>query len=266
MMRYRSMKFSRDDYDKSIYSEIGRWPAHMSPSFNDEYDVCFWEDESIFQCSEYDEKNYGLLMESQGFLPNMYVNFSMQMPSILDNFNSVFTHKRRLLKQDSRMKWAPASGVWIKEPKIYDKTKVVSMISSSKSMCDGHRKRLGYVDKFAGSVDLYGRQINPITRKEDGLAEYMFSIAIENAEYSGYFTEKILDCFATGTVPVYLGDPSIGEVFNTDGIIVLDESFQPSSLNEDLYLSMMDSIVDNFERCQQFLTVEDYIFDNYFRK
>ena len=35
----------------------------------------------------------------------------------------------------------------------------------------------------------------------------------------GYFTEKLLDCFLTRTVPVYWGCPDIYEYFDLDGII-----------------------------------------------
>ena len=60
--------------------------------------------------------------------------------------------------------------------------------------------------------------------KEDGLCDYMFSVAIENGEYETYFTEKILDCFATGTIPVYLRAPDIENHFNMDGIITLSDN------------------------------------------
>jgi hypothetical protein len=41
------------------------------------------------------------------------------------------------------------------------------------------------------------------------LGECRFALAIENAVYPGYVTEKILDAFRAGTVPVYLGAPDI---------------------------------------------------------
>jgi len=40
-----------------------------------------------------------------------------------------------------------------------------------------------------------------------------------------YFTEKILDCFRTRTVPIYWGCTNIREHFEADGIIVLDCDF-----------------------------------------
>jgi glycosyltransferase involved in cell wall biosynthesis len=42
------------------------------------------------------------------------------------------------------------------------------------------------------------------------LSHYRFAICYENARnYPGYITEKILDCFHAGVVPVYLGAPNI---------------------------------------------------------
>lgn len=46
--------------------------------------------------------------------------------------------------------------------------------------------------------------------KLDTLSRYRFAICYENARgYPGYITEKILDCFRAGVVPVYLGAPNI---------------------------------------------------------
>jgi hypothetical protein len=89
----------------------------------------------------------------------------------------------------------------------------------------------------------------------------MFSVAIENGQYETYFTEKLLDCFATGTIPVYLGAPDIGNHFNTDGIIVLSEEFEVS---EDIYYAKMDAIQDNLERAKSMEILENFIWENYY--
>jgi hypothetical protein len=47
----------------------------------------------------------------------------------------------------------------------------------------------------------------------------MFHVAIENVSHDDYFTEKIIDCFLTRTIPVYWGCPNIGTFFDADGII-----------------------------------------------
>jgi hypothetical protein len=48
---------------------------------------------------------------------------------------------------------------------------------------------------------------------------YKFSIACENAVYSGYTTEKILSSFQARTVPIYWGDPSIAMEFNPKAFV-----------------------------------------------
>ena len=50
----------------------------------------------------------------------------------------------------------------------------------------------------------------------------MFSIAIENSRNGCYFTEKILDCFTTRTVPIYWGCPDIGDYFDMNVIITFN--------------------------------------------
>lgn len=41
------------------------------------------------------------------------------------------------------------------------------------------------------------------------LSKYRFAICYENAKYNGYITEKIFDCLAVGTIPIYYGAPDI---------------------------------------------------------
>jgi len=45
--------------------------------------------------------------------------------------------------------------------------------------------------------------------KFDTLARYEFCLCYENSSFPGYITEKIFDCFATGTIPIYRGAPDI---------------------------------------------------------
>jgi len=154
----------------------------------------------------------------------------------------------------------PAQGFWIKEPQIYEKSKMISMISSNKRMCKGHIDRLQWVEALRDQVDLFGRGFHEIELKEEGLCDYMFSVAIENGQYGTYFTEKLLDCFATGTIPVYLGAPDIGKFFNMDGIIPLSEEF---TVSEDIYESKKEAIQDNLEIAKTMEVLEDFIYTTY---
>ena len=48
---------------------------------------------------------------------------------------------------------------------------------------------------------------------------YKFSIAMENAEFRGYNTEKIISSFRAHTIPIYWGDPAIEEFYNPEAFI-----------------------------------------------
>ncbi len=56
------------------------------------------------------------------------------------------------------------------------------------------------------------------------LFDAMFHIAIENSQWENYFTEKLIDCFVTRTVPIYWGCPNVGDFFDLDGIIVVRDA------------------------------------------
>jgi len=205
-------------------------------------------------------KKYGWLLESKFVVPGIADEIKANVEEYFKVFEYIFTHNKELLSLDSRFKWCPAQGFWIKEPKIYEKSKMISMISSNKAFTEGQKNRLDWVERLGDQVDIYGRGINPIDDKEEGLCDYMFSVVIENGVYESYYTEKILDCFATGTIPVYLGSPDIGEHFNQDGIIQLSDEFDVS---EEIYESKIEAIKDNLKRVKQIEVLEDFIYVNY---
>lgn len=204
---------------------------------------------------------FGWLLESKFVTPQIVESVRKNADAYLRIFDTIFTHSQELLKLSPKFKWVPAQGFWIKEAKIYEKKKMVSMIASNKKMFEGHIKRLEWVEKLRNHVDLYGRGFREIPLKEEGLCDYMFSVAIENGQYETYFTEKILDCFATGTIPIYLGAPDIGKHFNREGILDLKEGL---AISEGMYFSKMDAIQENLQIAKSMEVLEDFIWLNYF--
>jgi hypothetical protein len=246
------------------YSVHGKESKYIEWVKDGSGEATFYIDSTLGQ-AEFDEiegPKYGWLLESKYITPQIVDHVKMFPEKYLETFDIIFTHNQELLKIDSRFKWVPAQGFWISDPQIHEKSKMISMIASNKKMCEGHRLRLEWVERLWGQVDLYGRGFNEISTKEEGLCDYMFSVAIENGQYETYFTEKILDCFATGTIPVYLGAPDIGNIFNKEGIIDLTEEFY---ISDDLYYSKMDVIKENLEIAKTMEVLEDFIFTNYLK-
>ena len=247
------------------YSVHGKESKYIEWVKDGSGEVTFYIDSTLAQAQidEISGPKYGWLLESKYITPQIVDSVKMFPEQYLETFDLIFTHNHDLLKLDSKFKWVPAQGFWIKEPKIYDKSKMISMIASNKKMCEGHRLRLQWVERLWGQVDMYGRGFNEIALKEEGLCDYMFSIAIENGQYETYFTEKLLDCFATGTIPVYLGAPDIGKVFNIDGIITLSDEF---NVSDEVYYSKMNAIKENLEIAKTMEILEDFIYLNYFNE
>ena len=234
----------------SKYIEWARW----------EGDAIFYLDNDMAWAEKEERKVYGWLTESRDIMPHLIDNIKKYPNETTEPFDAIFTHNQELLSLGDPFRWVPAQGTWIKDIKMYPKNKLVSMISSNKQFVRGHTIRLEWVEKLRDVVDLYGRGFNEIEFKEEGLCDYMFSVAIENARYETYFTEKILDCFATGTIPIYLGAPDVGEYFNSDGIISLTDDLE---ISEELYYSKQDAVKENLELVKQYEVVEDFIFERY---
>ncbi len=51
----------------------------------------------------------------------------------------------------------------------------------------------------------------PARSKSETFAQYRFALCFENSVLTGWMTEKLFDCFFTGTVPVYWGAPDVLE-------------------------------------------------------
>ena len=245
------------------YSVHGKESKYIEWVKDGSGDATFYIDNTINQ-GILDKKSatkYLWLLESKFIKPGLVESIIENREIIEKTYEVIFTHDQTLLSLGDKFKWVPAQGFWIREPKIYEKSKMISMISSNKRMCEGHLLRLQWIDRIGDQLDLYGRGFNEIQLKEEGLCEYMFSVAIENGQYGTYFTEKLLDCFATGTIPIYLGAPDIGNYFNKDGIIDLSEEFDVS---DEIYYNKMDAIKDNLERVKKMEILEDFIWRNYF--
>ena len=152
---------------------------------------------------------------------------------------------------------------------IYEKSKLVSAISSSKRMVPGHDIRLKFIHSIRERVDLYGRGFNEIPTKLEGLKDYMFSVAIENCTPTNGFSEKIQDCFLAGTIPIYYGPNNIGEFYDLNGILVFHNQEELDNillnLTPELYYSKMQAIQNNYQIAFNYPRFNDSLYDLYFK-
>jgi|688.fasta_scaffold87497_2 hypothetical protein len=205
----------------------------------------------------------GWMLESKSIVPNLLEFVILNLEILKQNCLFIITHHSKLVELDpSFFKWAPAYGTYIDTIEIKNKNKLISMITSKKMITENHIKRINIANKYINKIDVFGRGFNEIEKKEIGLNDYAFSIAVENDCYDGYITEKILDCFATGTIPIYDGAPNIGKYFDINGIIKYD-NFALEELTYDLYNSKKEYIINNLELVKQFDILDEWIYKKY---
>lgn len=204
--------------------------------------------------------------------PRAYDRIAYDKVVELENkFDLILTHDVSLLSRETgNYKYLPADTNIIEDASIgiHEKSKMTSFIYSNKTQLPGHQVRF-VVAKFLNSknhdIESYGRGCRPIERKADALKDYRFSIAIENSSAENYFTDKILDCFVTGTVPIYWGCPNVAQYFNPKGIIFfhtledLDNTL--NRLTPQMYENMLPAIKENFEKAKYYMRLDDIVID-----
>ena len=71
-----------------------------------------------------------------------------------------------------------------------------------------------------------------------------------------------MDCFLTGTIPLYYGCTEIKKYFNVKGMIILDDVKDAKdivpTLSYDLYKSKIDIIEENFNLAKQYIDSVSY--------
>lgn len=232
------------------------------------------------------------LFEQRGYFDN---KLSSLMLDNYDKFDLILTYDKELLQKLPNAKFLPPLMVthfnMLPNPlglqpakselvdtyelpenafQIYPKSKLVSAIASNKAILPGHRNRLKFINSIKDSVDLYGRGLGKeLPSKLDGLRDYMFSVAIENVQCDDYyFTEKITECFLTGTVPIYHGCINIGEFFDSRGILYFEteEELQTiiKNLTPEKYNEMLPYIQANFEACFNWPLNNDMLYEMYY--
>jgi len=150
-----------------------------------------------------------------------------------DQYAHVFTHhpgKKTLggkyIRSHPAVPWhVNKSYDELKKLTMPDKQKSISWITSNLTAFPGHIPRMNFLDFLRSSafpIDLYGKGINYIEDKWDGLALYRYSLAIENSSGLDYWTEKIADCFLSWTVPIYYGCTNLEDYFPAGSFIRIE--------------------------------------------
>ena len=126
---------------------------------------------------------------------------------------------------------------------INDKKKFCCMVVSNPK-CKERNDFFHKLSKYK-KVDSGGRFLNNIDfrveNKMDFIKDYKFVIAFENSSFPGYTTEKLIEPLIVNSIPIYWGNPVVGEDFNTNSFInIKDASLFDESINKIIELDNND--------------------------
>lgn len=102
-----------------------------------------------------------------------------------------------------------------------------------------------------------------LTDDKSVMFDNQFHIAIENTSMKNMFTEKILDCFQTKTIPIYYGCKNIGDFFNPEGVFsvrTLNEIVEVcNSLTKDSYNDRLSVVEENYNISKKYISTTDIL-------
>ena len=181
-------------------------------------------------------------------LPTIYIQVEPQviLPSeqyLIQNYHkyhTIFTFNQNVLDQCPNARKYLFGTSWVTpNPDVSKKQFKISSLSGSKRIGKSrghvlrqvlyHNQHLFHdipMTWYRSKVQMphlpdYGK--NPlISNKNELFDDFQFSLVIENSREPNYFTEKIMDCLLTKTIPLYWGCPNIADYFDTTGWIVLE--------------------------------------------
>ena len=208
--------------------------------------------------------------------PPEIVNLSNQAIVGLNNgtYHHLLTHNQELIDLSPKAHLFEFGTTWIRNYEFPDKEFSISTLIGGKLMANGHYLRqevLTNMNRIMGPKNFYVSgnfppKIDVSNLKVLGdnkipLFDSQFHICIENTKRLNWFTEKLIDCMITKTIPIYWGCPNIGNWFNLDGMIMVNNLEDIinvcNSLNENTYNEKLNAINENYEIAKKLSTIDD---------
>lgn len=193
-------------------------------------------------------------------------------------YDVILTFDDEILTKCSNAEMFEFGSCWIQNFDFSKEKKFeVSSVVGSKYYTEGHKLRHELWNnrhKITIPKNFYMSGNKPFNPTEDvkilgseknEMFESMFHIAIENNRSNNYFSEKIVDCFFSKTIPIYWGCPNIGNWFNLESIIIVenleDMISKINNLNVEFYENLKHVIDENFEKSLEFLNFGERVYN-----
>ena len=180
----------------------------------------------------------------------LYHNILVRDPKLAFKYNNV--HSLSLVEL-----WVETDNLRLPD---FVKKRGISLIASMKKDLEGHklRHKLISFDKSHTNQLLtpLGRAYEQFGDMVTALAPFRYSVVIENCIEPHYFTEKILNCLACKTIPIYWGHESVKQYFDTSNWLFFNdledgyEKIKFASSGE--HIVSLDKINENYVQAKSY--------------
>jgi hypothetical protein len=161
----------------------------------------------------------------------------MYLPRIRHCFSRVYTWNDSLIDGKTHFKfYYPVLISMIDNVVAFEEKKLCTLVASDlkspyeNELYTARREAIRFFEQVGEEgFEFYGRRWNPLEYpsyrgttddKIGTIKNYRFNICYENTKNTpGYITEKIFDCFAAGTIPIYWGASNVDEYIPKDCFI-----------------------------------------------
>jgi hypothetical protein len=197
-------------------------------------------------------------------------NFSQHAINNAKHFDLILAYNQDVLDQCQNSIMFEFGTSWILGYENKNKKKFqISHLTGGKNYTQGHKLRQSVYKRqreIINPIDFYISSHIPIINdfnskfihdKKDPLFDSQFHICIENSKQKNLFTEKLIDCLYSKTVPIFWGCENINNFFDTRGFLTVNSVEEIikvcNSLEKQTYQNKIEYINYNYEKSLQYL-------------
>ena len=222
-----------DDKRKIYVKYMDFWPAFKLEKFDvhkilcEKYRVIESNNPDYVIFGQFGGRNFGL--ENKINCIKLFLTIENRAPSFINTDYAIGIH---YLSNGDRYFRKPTETHQLSAIQtVYNATQVRNVDISTKKFCawvvsnGGGSVRNSFFDRLSKykTVDSGGSYRNnvggPVSDKLKFLSNYKFSICFENSKTQGYISEKLVDAFEAGTIPIYYRDDTVAELLNNRAYI-----------------------------------------------
>ncbi len=159
-------------------------------------------------------------------------NFKYTVIENYKKFDIILTYDQDILNLCENAVMFEFGTTWVHDyDNLTQKKFQVSHLVGNKNKTNGHKLRQDvyhnqnnilipkdfYVSSFGSIPNNYNSKV--LGDKKNCLFESQFHICIENSKQINLFTEKLIDCLYTKTIPIFYGCDNIGNFFDVRGFL-----------------------------------------------